>query len=91
MKKYLKWKYFIPTIYLLIIIACILFAFVFDTKNANWFLGLFVLTLPWSIPAGFFIMGGLHLGDDNAVIAVFLLLGAINAFLIHWITEELSR
>jgi hypothetical protein len=78
--------YIIPAIYLAAFIICMLLAYPFGSENSDYFLGLFALTLPWSILAGFFILGGLHLGDDTGIIIIFSILAIINGGLLYLIT-----
>ncbi len=45
----------------------------------------FVLTLPWSLIAGVFIFGALHLGDDTAISVLFMICASLNAAVFYFI------
>lgn len=80
--KYLGKQFLVPIVYLLIFAACVFMFLFFD--NTELFLLLFALTLPLSIPAGFFIMGALHLeGGYTGALEIFSVLAFINALLLY--------
>lgn len=83
MRNRLKKQHLIPAIYLLSVVICILFLFIFDSPY--WLLALFGLTLPLSILTFFFILGAIHLGDNSGIIILILIPAIINAFLIYLI------
>jgi hypothetical protein len=87
MKKYLRKEFIIPIVYLLIFGICTYFASDFTPENINWFFATIFLTLPWSIATTFFVMGGLHLGDDQGVIVVMSIPAIINAYLLFLISK----
>ena len=83
-RQYLKAHYLIPAIYLLIVLVGNLFLFAFNFDSAGLFLMLFVLTLPCSILAGFFILGALHLGDETGIVILFMICASINALVYYF-------
>ena len=87
LKRYLKAHFLIPLIYWLIVLGCSLLSFGFDNNVSELFLALFFLTLPWSILAGFFILGALHLGDDAGIVILFMICASINALLYYFVAR----
>jgi glucan phosphoethanolaminetransferase (alkaline phosphatase superfamily) len=84
-KQYLKPHYLIPAIYLLIVLVCIFLAPGFDIKDEELFLTLFVLTVPWSIVVGFFILATLHTGDNSIIVKIlFMISASVNALLYYF-------
>ena len=85
MSKFSQKKYLIPVIYLSAVFVCSLILF-FDVKGSFGMIStmtLFVLTIPWSLLAGYFIFGALHLGDESPVAVIFFVFGYINACLLY--------
>lgn len=82
--KYLKIKYIIPIVYLLIITLCIIF--VFGNKDYNvpvWWKILTLLTVPWSVLIGLLAMFLLHNEITNIIAIMYLVFAGINAFLLY--------
>ena len=85
MSEFSQKKYLIPGIYLSLIFVCSLILF-FDPKStvgAVLTLALFILTVPGSLLAGFFILGVFLFGDESANAVIFFVLGYINACLLY--------
>lgn len=86
-----KSHYVISAIYWLIVLICSLLAVGAKNSSAGLFMMLFVLTLPWSIVAGFFILGALHLGDETGIVILFMICASINAFLYYFVARPKKK
>jgi RsiW-degrading membrane proteinase PrsW (M82 family) len=91
MKKIFRAEFIIPIIYLLIFVVCMFLASDFKPESTNWVIATFVLTLPWSILTGFFVMGALHLGDDSGAIVTLSFTAILNASLLFWICKPRKK
>ena len=87
LKQNLKPHFLIPAIYWLIVLICSLYSFGLKNNSYELFLALFILTLPWSILAGFFILGALHLGDEKGIVILFMICASINAILYYLVAK----
>jgi len=90
-RQYSKAHFVIPAIYCLIVLIFSLLAVGAKTESAELFLMVFVLTLPWSLLAGFFILGALHLGDDTGIVILFMICASINALLYYFIAKPKGK
>ncbi len=69
----------VPLIYLVLVSFCLFQASAFTEGGFDWFGACMALTLPWSILTFFFIMGAMHLSDDNGVLAGIAFTALLNA------------
>jgi hypothetical protein len=67
------------------------FASGFNPESINWFFAVLGLTLPWSILTFFFVMGGLHLGDDKGVIILISVPAVLNTFLLYLLVRPKKK
>jgi len=86
----MKWRieYIVPLVYLSVVGFCLYQAsgFTFlEHGGFDWFAASMFLTLPWSVLMFFFIMGAMHLGDDNGVLIAVAFTAFLNAGLLYLI------